>query len=209
MNKIFGIGLSRTGTSSLNEALEMIGYRSIHFPIIMENTSTRAKLKYRLNKWGKELGRTEPFFKEFSSGTGNSLTFKKPNEKEFDAMTDLSVARFYRELDMAFPKSKFILTIRNEEVWLRSCRKFFAQGNHQFFKWLQVNIDMYKTPFYNEKLYGEAYREHIKGVTTYFENRPDDLLIIDITKGDGWEQLCPFLEVKIPAQSFPFKNAAT
>lgn len=30
--KIFGIGLSRTGTTSLHHALEILGYRSIHYP---------------------------------------------------------------------------------------------------------------------------------------------------------------------------------
>lgn len=32
MNKIFGIGLSRTGTSSLTKALQMLGYKAIHYP---------------------------------------------------------------------------------------------------------------------------------------------------------------------------------
>jgi Sulfotransferase domain len=32
MPKIFGIGLSRTGTTSLNKALEILGYKSFHFP---------------------------------------------------------------------------------------------------------------------------------------------------------------------------------
>ena len=30
--KIFGIGLSKTGTSSLSEALEILGYSTVHFP---------------------------------------------------------------------------------------------------------------------------------------------------------------------------------
>lgn len=32
MNKIFGIGLSRTGTTSLNQALQELGYNSKHYP---------------------------------------------------------------------------------------------------------------------------------------------------------------------------------
>jgi Sulfotransferase domain len=30
--KVFGVGLSRTGTTSLHYALGFLGYRSIHFP---------------------------------------------------------------------------------------------------------------------------------------------------------------------------------
>jgi hypothetical protein len=33
--KIFGIGISKTGTTSLHAALEILGYRSVHFPVTM------------------------------------------------------------------------------------------------------------------------------------------------------------------------------
>ena len=32
IKKVFGIGLSKTGTTSLNAALEILGYKSIHYP---------------------------------------------------------------------------------------------------------------------------------------------------------------------------------
>lgn len=35
-NKVFGIGLSRTGTTSLHYALQVLGFRSIHNPIPIE-----------------------------------------------------------------------------------------------------------------------------------------------------------------------------
>ena len=45
--KIFGIGLHRTGTSSLNEALNILGYRSIHTPLdIYPDIDTRIIDKY-------------------------------------------------------------------------------------------------------------------------------------------------------------------
>jgi hypothetical protein len=208
VSKIFGIGLSRTGTSSLNEALEILGYRSVHFPKMMENSSLRAKLKYRLNKWGKELGRSEPFFEEFAKDSDNQLIFKTPDDSDFDALTDLSVARFYRELDKAFPNSKFILTVRDEESWLRSCSKFFAKGNHRFFKWQQIHFDMYGSNQFDSALFQEAYLNHLKDVKSYFANRPNDLLIMNIPNGDGWEKLCAFLQVEEPSQPFPKANVA-
>lgn len=36
-NKIFGIGLSRTGTTSLGEALNFLGIRTIHWPTSMDD----------------------------------------------------------------------------------------------------------------------------------------------------------------------------
>jgi hypothetical protein len=32
MTKVFGIGLSRTGSMSLTEALTILGFRALHFP---------------------------------------------------------------------------------------------------------------------------------------------------------------------------------
>jgi hypothetical protein len=161
-----------------------------------------------LNKWGKELGRSDPFFADFAKDSGNQLIFKKPNDSNFDALTDLPAARFYRELDKAFPNSKFILTVRNEESWLRSCSKFFAKGKHRFFKWQQLHFDMYGANRFDSALFQEAYLNHLKDVKSYFANRPNDLLVMNIPNGDSWEKLCAFLEVEEPNRSFPKANAA-
>lgn len=40
----------------------------------------------------------------------------------------------------------------------------------------------------------------------HFRSGEWDFLIIDIPAGEGWEKLCPFLEVPIPATPFPFRN---
>lgn len=40
----------------------------------------------------------------------------------------------------------------------------------------------------------------------YFAGRPEDLLIMDICAGDGWEKLCPFLGFEIPETPFPHLN---
>ncbi len=206
MSKVFGIGLSRTGTSSLNEALNILGFQSFHFPIIMKNSSFQAKLKYRLNKWGKEIGMTRSLFFDFAQES--ELIFEKPDGSKFDAMTDLSVARFYKELDNAFPNSKFILTVRDKESWLNSCSKFFAKGNHQFFKWQRVNIDMYGSNSFDSSLFEQAHSKHMEDVKVYFESRPNDLLIMDIPNGDGWDKLCTFLNVDKPQVTFPKANAS-
>ena len=45
--------------------------------------------------------------------------------------------------------------------------------------------------------------EHERRVRAYFADRPDDLLVIDISAGEGWEALCPFLGVPVPDKPFP------
>ncbi len=40
----------------------------------------------------------------------------------------------------------------------------------------------------------------------FFRERTGDLLVMDITQGDGWDKLCPFLKKIIPDAHFPQKN---
>ena len=56
---------------------------------------------------------------------------------------------------------------------------------------------------YREELLAEAYTRHKNQVLDYFRNRTDDLLITNIVDGEGWEKLCPFLDVPIPNLQFP------
>ena len=48
--KVFCIGLSKTGTTSLSKALEILGYRSIHTPIIYKNSSLTVEIKWQINR---------------------------------------------------------------------------------------------------------------------------------------------------------------
>jgi len=65
--------------------------------------------------------------------------------------------------------------------------------------WLNIDKEAWRTQF----------REHHENVFSYFNNRPKDLLVINITTGDGWGKLCPFLEKNIPNRPFPCENVRT
>jgi hypothetical protein len=95
--KIFGIGLSRTGTTSLNSALVKLGYRSLHWP---HDSVTRREL---IGYFAGE----QPF----------ALTVAE----DYDAITDTPAAAAYRELSALYPESRFILTLRDRRGWLNSC----------------------------------------------------------------------------------------
>jgi hypothetical protein len=54
----------------------------------------------------------------------------------------------------------------------------------------------------------DAYGRHLTAVAGRFADRPGDLLVMDITAGQGWEALCPFLGLEAPAGvAFPVANA--
>ncbi len=58
----------------------------------------------------------------------------------------------------------------------------------------------------NEAIYVKRFEGHIEGVREYFKDRPEDLLVLDLPKGDGGNKMCPFLGVDIPNALFPHAN---
>jgi len=84
--KVFGIGLQRTGTTTLMECLRAVDYKVAEF-------SMNLLFDYR-------LGKSIPTIIYLMN---------------FDAAQDLPYALQYKELDKSFPNSKFILTTRKDE----------------------------------------------------------------------------------------------
>ena len=95
--KIFGIGLSRTGTKSLTKALNSLGFNILHYPI------------------------DEVTYNELQEGN-----YKLSILEDCDGITDLTIVSYYAQLDSLFPHSRFILTIRNKEDWLISMKSHWA-----------------------------------------------------------------------------------
>ena len=164
--KIFGIGLSKTGTTTLTQALEILGYSAVHFP---RN------------------------FKEIEF---------------FDAATDAPVADMFEALDAKFPGSKFIYTVRDREQWLRSCERYYSvRGRQPDDMGLALRRKFYGKAEFDRELFASGYRRHHERVLSHFENRPDDLLVLDICGKDaGWPPLCTFLGKPVPSAPFPMAN---
>lgn len=182
--RIFGIGLHKTSTTSLHEALELLGYDSWHW-----SSAHAAKAIW------SEMNQT-----------GRSPTLER-----YHALCDLPIPLLFPKLDEAYPGSKFILTIRDEESWIGSIEKHW---NPNINRWRsQWDTD----PFTNrihQVLYGQTtfdrdvmrmrYRRHNTYVREYFQNRPDDLLVL--YNGAGWSALCDFLRVPVPDAPYPHIN---
>jgi hypothetical protein len=197
MSKIFGIGLSRTATTSLTLALEILGYRSWHFP---SDETTQAEIS------------------KFLNSSENSLRLTALHS--YKGLTDTPICCVYKGLDKGYQGSKFILTVREKESWLNSCCEYWKSG---LLRDLDGTPDVsYRTfiNFINKHLYGVThfdpavfslvYDNYVDSVLKYFSGRPDDLLVIDICAGDGWDKLCIFLNVKnIPEFEFPWENGLT
>jgi hypothetical protein len=181
--RIFGIGLHKTATSSLHAALEILGYESFHW-----NPPEHARAIWR------EI---------------NYPPWYSPTLERYYALSDLPIPLLYPKLDRAYPGSKFILTIRDEGKWLTSVEQHFAK---------QRPTEDTFTNIIHERLYGQRtfdrdvflsrYRRHNAEVSEYFRDRPNDLLVMDMDGGAGWDELCVFLANPVPAGPYPAVNGS-
>ncbi|MBM78125.1 MAG: hypothetical protein CL846_06555 [Crocinitomicaceae bacterium] len=173
--KVIGLGFQKTGTSSLREALKILGYK-------VKDTSQRALI---------------PILK------GNDKKIKRIL-KNYNALEDTPWYMIYEKLDVWYPNSKFILTIRDEEDWYKSVSRHIGDLKNPMHEWI---YGLGKgLPKDNKKNTIEVYKNHNKNVIEYFKDRPIDLLIIDFSKNQGWDEICKFLNKSIPDATFPHAN---
>ena len=172
-SKVICIGWHKTGTSTIGMALIHLGYEVL----------------------GARLDTTDYLF---SNDINSVIEISRP----YDALSDVPWAALYRELDEAFPGSKFILTEREEQKWLHSAKKHFGNSHIPIHKWLYGDGVLEGS----EELYLNRYRKHNKEVRKYFKDRSDDLLIMNFENGDGWNKLCSFLGHEMPQKKFPHSN---
>ncbi len=202
--KVLGVGLSRTGTTSLHQALQILGYKSIHFDRI------------RLN--------------DIIDGSNPAPNFRRYDD--VDAVVDLPAAYFYRELLQVYPDCKAILTLRDVDSWWRSTRLHFndrfpvkpsafrtlalktlyrlrlrqSDFDGQLFR-ARMRTIVYGSAYASKDSYVKAFIEHNERVQS--EVPAERLLVMRVIDGEGWEVLCPFLGVPIPDVPFPHLNRAS
>ncbi len=62
---------------------------------------------------------------------------------------------------------------------------------------------VYGTYKYNRDRLSRVYDLHLQNTREYFAGRKDSLLELDITGGEGFDKLCPFLNKDVITDKFP------
>jgi hypothetical protein len=151
--RIFGIGMHKTATTSLARALATLGYDAAH---------------WKSAHWAKAIW-------EETKAHGSSRTL----ERHY-ALCDLPLPLLFRELDAAYPGSKFILTIREEDEWIESVRTHWSDKNPWRAQWdtdpftHRIHRELYGGVKFNEQVMRERYRRHNAEVLEHFKDRPPD-----------------------------------
>ena len=178
-HKVFCIGFQKTGTTSMEAALGELGYKVTSI-------------------FGKALPLDE--LRRSYAARGLEIA------EEYDAVQDMPWPLLYRELDQAFPGSKFILTWRESDRWLKSICSHFG-SNPAVLQQLTYGEDA-PYPVGHEAHYVKVYETHNAEVRRYFAERKEDFLEMNLSKGDGWNVLCPFLGEPMPDSPFPRTNSS-
>jgi len=188
--RIFGIGLHKTATTSLHKALKILGYDSAH---------------WESGDWAKAVW-TE--MKSF----GRSWTMERSY-----AISDLPIALLYEELDRAYPGSKFILTVRDEDKWIESVRNHWDRTkNSSRWEWdvypfsNQIHKALYGQKNFDEAIFRARYRKHNADARAYFSTR-HNMIVLDMewSSGSLWGYLCEFLGKPVPNCDYPREYETT
>jgi hypothetical protein len=191
---VIGAGIGRTGTLSLKLALEQIGYGPCyHMAEVFKNVQAHVPL------WQAACEENANWDRLFYG---------------YRSAVDFPVAAFYKELTAHCPDAKVILTVRDSsEVWVKSMMATIApamrgQPKEEFLAWRRMVNAAIHDRFFGGEMDTEAqlrsrYERHNEEVERVIPK--ERLLVYNVS--EGWEPLCRFLNVPIPAEAFPRTNS--
>ena len=187
--KVIGTGFGRTGTDSLREALNILGFGKCHHMFEVIDNGDQKRL------WReKAKGGPVPW----------DLLFEG-----YQSCVDWPSAHYWPELIKAYPDARVILTWRSPESWWQSFAQTILPG-------ITAGTDeeaLGKT-LIRDQVFSGRMSDRLHAIDTYNKNvdlvrqivHADRLLIHEL--GDGWDALCAHLGVPIPDMPYPRRNAA-
>ena len=198
--KVIGAGFGRTGTASLKEGLETLGFSTCYH--MFEFIEHPEHARY----WDAALKGKPVAWDDLFEG--------------YQATVDWPGCTFYRELMAQYPDAKVLLSVRDPERWYKSASEtiFSASrgGPRQLWQllttprmwrsiWVVIRLIPRRT--FGGKEHDKAhairvFEQHIEEVKRTVP--PEKLLVYEVK--EGWEPLCRFLEVPVPDSPFPHVN---
>ncbi|KAJ8663310.1 hypothetical protein O0I10_000549 [Lichtheimia ornata] len=201
--QVIGAGYGRTGTDSLREALNILGYNCHHMRELLAQD------------------RNPEIFLEAYQNPDKPADWDKAYEG-FDAAVDWPTASFVEPLLKKYPDAKWLLTDRDPDSWYKSVKNTIHEGAASrtpeeiaaLPEYLQRTFKMAKTVvmdgalgdaarFADEEAMKENFRNHYEWVK---KTIPADRLLV-LQLGEGWDRLCEFLGKPVPDVPYPRSNS--
>ncbi len=193
--KVIGAGFGRTGTLSLKQALEKLGFdKCYHMMEVMQHPEHRAM-------W-------------LDAAHGKAVDWDALFAG-YQATVDWPSCNTWREQLAHFPEAKVVLSLRDPDKWYDSVMETIyasssagrnsedANAN----KASQWAFDIIWNPIFQDRMDDrqyviEAFNRHNQAVQD--ELPPEKLLVFEASM--GWQPLCDFLEVPVPDEDYPRVN---
>jgi hypothetical protein len=173
--KVFGIGLNKTGTSTLAACLRELGFR---------HTSCDLELTREVRR-----GNMAPVY---------------DRADRYGSFEDWPWPLVFEEMDEQYDDAKFVLTRRSSpKVWFSSLKRHALRTGPTEYRAIAYGDEM---PLGKRREHIRQYRAHNAAVRNHFADRPNRLLEVCWEEGDGWHELCDFLEKPIPDTDFPHER---
>lgn len=197
MLRVIGAGFGRTGTYSLKTALQQLGAGPTYH--MMEVLSHPEHV---------------PLWE--AAGDGKPVDWEKLFEGYTSAL-DWPASAFYRELMDVYPDAKVILTVRDPDRWYESGRNtIFPRDTPGLESDVSPEMQAHKAMarkllwdgIFDGRITDPAYAMDVftRHNQTVQERVPPERLLVYNVK-EGWEPLCTFLGVPMPAGlEFPHLN---
>lgn len=179
LSKVFGIGLNKTGTSSLKAALQTLGYRV--------------------------CGPRRDLLTDFRKGDFSRFD---DVVRSYDGFEDVPWPLAFRYLfDRYGDDTRFVLTIRSSpDAWFKSIENHARTSKLTTRTWLLTYGTM--RPFGRADEYKALYSRHNAEIREFFTQRGAEnrLLELCIDQSTRWTELCRFLGEPVPNIPFPHAN---
>lgn len=220
--QVIGTGTGRTGSTTLHEALSILGYKTYHMKEILTGGSSRApELDYWFDAFTTNCSHPEQLKdileKHEYTATVHAINFPCHDALLFDLYPDAKVIHTERSSAELWHDSvsHSICKISRDSMLMRIFGIFFPilrkfknftpllMGRAIFgqYEAVQNVTTEYCLSHKGEMI--QFYNDHnarIKAVV------PEDRLLVISNHKDGWEKLCEFLEVPVPDVPFPHVN---
>jgi len=187
--RVIGTGFGRTGTDSMREALNILGFgRCHHMHEVIAD-------EHQKQMWrALAQGVTADWEKLFEG---------------YHSCVDWPSAYYWRELIVAYPEAKVLLTHRSAESWWASFEKTILAGLRKSTDPLSIGLALIRDKVFSGQMGDKAhamacYEANVKAVR---ETVPASRLLVH-ELGDGWAPLCAHLGVPVPAVAYPEGNSA-
>lgn len=193
--RVIGAGFGRTGTLSLKNALEQIGFGPCYHMSEVIDRPDHGAAWFRTSRGGPV---------EWSLFDG------------FQSVLDWPAAAYWRELAEHYPSAKVVLSLRDAESWYKSVSETIyvastsplppdAPEERRVQRAMGTKIvweDTFGGQFEDKRHAIDVYERHNASVRATIEL--SRLLVFNVK--EGWEPLCRFLGVAVPADPFPRLN---